>query len=72
MNQILIQKNKVVETAAKFIRHDIKAMKTSCTAYPTCDELDDCINFLPETLRVLLEPRILAYQFFVWVSHRQS
>ena len=53
---------KIVETAAKLIRDDIKAVETSHKVYPTCDELgsDECINFLPETLRVLLEGLIVG------------
>ena len=53
---------KIVETAAKLIRDDIKAVETSHKIYPTCDELgsDECINFLPETLRVLLEGLIVG------------
>ena len=51
------EKVRVIETAAKLIRNDIKAMEISNTAYPSCEEMaseDACINFLPETLRVLL------------------
>ena len=53
---------KIVETAAKLIRDDINAVETSHKIYPTCDELgsDECINFLPETLRVLLEGLIVG------------
>ena len=48
------EKMRIVQTAAKLIRDDIKAVET---VYPACDELesDECINFLPETLKVLLE-----------------
>ncbi len=48
---------KLVDTAAKLIREDIKAVETSHTVYPSYDELgsDECINFLPQTLRSLLE-----------------
>ena len=50
-------KMRLVETAAKLIREDIKSVKTSHTVYPSYDELgsDECINFLPETLRSFLE-----------------
>ena len=50
-------KMKLVDTAAKLIREDIKAVETSHTVYPSFDELgpDECINFLPQTLRSLLE-----------------
>ena len=51
-----VEKIRVVETAAKLIKNDIKVIETSNTAYPTCEEMaseDACINFLPETLRCL-------------------
>ena len=49
-------KMRIVETVAKLIRDDIKAVMTSHSVYPACEELgsDEAINFLPETLRVLL------------------
>ena len=55
-------KRRIVQTAAKLIRDDIKAVETSHTVYPACDQLesDECINFLPETLRVLLEGLIVG------------
>ena len=40
-----------------------KSLETSNTAYPTCEEMaseDACIDFLPETLRVLLEQLIVG------------
>ena len=48
-------KLKIIETAAKHIRDDIKAVQTSHRAYPACDELgsDNSINFLPESLKIL-------------------
>ncbi len=51
------EKMRIVETAAKLIRDDIKAVATSHSVYPACDELgsDEAIKFLPETLRVFLE-----------------
>ena len=57
------EKTRIVETAAKLIRNDIKALDISNTAYPTCEEIaseDACINFIPETLRVLLEKLIVG------------
>ncbi len=52
-------KFRIVETAAKLIRDDIKAVETSHSVYPAFDELgsDECIKFLPETLRVLTSQR---------------
>ena len=58
-----LEKIRVVETAAKLIRNDIKGIETTNTAYPTCEEMaseDACINFLPETLRVLLQQLIVG------------
>ena len=52
-----VEKIRLIETAAKLIRCDIKVIETSNTAYLTCEEMaseDTCIDFLPETLRVLL------------------
>ena len=53
------EKIRIVETASKLIRDDIKAVETShkCNIYPACDELrhDECMNYLPSTLRALLE-----------------
>ena len=50
-------KIRLVEAAAKLIREDIKAVETSHTVYPSYNELgsNECINFLPDTLRSLLE-----------------
>ena len=48
-----VEKIRIIETAAKLIRNDIKSVETSNTAYPTCEEIaseDACINFIPETL----------------------
>ena len=49
-------KLKIIEVAAKLIKDDIKAVKTSHNMYPACDKLrsEESINFLPESLRVLL------------------
>ena len=45
-------KIRLVETAAKLIWEDIRAVERSHTVYPSYDELgsDECINSLPETL----------------------
>ena len=54
---MICDKIRLVEATAKLIREDIKAVETSHTVYPSYDELgsDECINFLPKTLRSLLE-----------------
>ena len=53
---VLIPRKTNLETAAKLIKDDIKAVKTSHCNYPGIDELgsDESINFLPTSLRVLL------------------
>ena len=53
---ILILRKTNFETAAKLIKDDIKAVKTSHCNYPGIDELgsEESINFLPTSLRVLL------------------
>ena len=58
-----VEKIRLIETAEKLFRKDIKVIETSNTAYPTCEEMaseDACIDFLPETLRVLLEQLIVG------------
>ena len=58
-----VEKIRLIETATKLIRNDIKVIETSNIAYPTCEEMaseDACIDFLPETLRVLLEQLIVG------------
>ena len=49
-------KLRIIETGAKLIKDDIKAVKTSHCNYPGIDELgsEESINFLPTSLRVLL------------------
>ena len=49
-------KYRIIETAAKLIKDDIKSVQTSHAVYPACDELgsEECINFLPKSLKVLL------------------
>ena len=50
------EKLRIVETAARLITEDIKAMKTWHSSYPSVGRLQSAqsINFLPNTLRVLL------------------
>ena len=58
-----VEKIRLIETAAKLIRYDIKVIETSNTAHPTCEEMaseDACIDFLLEMLRVLLEQLIVG------------
>jgi len=56
------EKMRVVETAAKLIRDDIRAVKTSNLVYPGCDELgsEESINFLPQSLKLLLTGLIVG------------
>ena len=52
------EKIRLVKTAAKLIREDIKDVETTYEAYPSCEDLESVdagIQFLPETLQVLLE-----------------
>ncbi len=66
-----VEKIRVVETAAKLIRNDIKMIEVSNTAYPTSEEIaseDSCINFLPDTLRVLLEKLIVGKQIVAIIT----
>ena len=63
-----VEKIRVVKTAATLIKNDIKVIETTNTVYPTCEEMaseDACINFLPETLRVLLEQLIVGKPYIV-------
>ena len=63
-----VEKIRVVETAAKLIRNEFKAIETSNTAYPTCEEMaseDACINLIQETLRVFLEKLIVGKPYTV-------
>ena len=50
-------KIRIIETAVKLIKDDIKAVKTSHCNYPSIDKLGskESINFLPTSLRVLLK-----------------
>lgn len=47
---------RIIETAAKLIEDDIKAVKTSHCIYPGVDDIgsEESINFLPTSLQVLL------------------
>ena len=53
------EKMKLIQAAAKLIKEDIKAgIKTSHEVYPSCDDLESLeagIDFLPDTLKALLE-----------------
>ena len=59
-----VEKDKVriIKTAAKLIKDDIKFVSTSHCNYPGTDELgsEESINFLPASLRVLLSDIIIA------------
>ena len=51
------EKIKIIETAGKIIKDEIKSVATSPLHYPIYSDLtsvDECVNYLPETLRVLL------------------
>ena len=50
-------KIRIIDTAAKLIKDDIKAVKTSHCNYPGIDENWDpeSINFLPTSLRIMLK-----------------
>lgn len=70
-----VEKLRVVETAAKLIRNDIKSIQTSNSVYPTSEEMlseDACINFLPETLKVLLEKLIIGKPSSPFLPHITS
>ncbi len=54
------EKLRFVQTAAKLIMSDIKSVETSHDHYPSCNAEDTCIDFLPETLRILLEGLIVS------------
>ena len=56
------EKLRIVETAARLIKEDIKAMKTCHSTYPSVDQLrsNQSINFLPNTLRVSLAGTLVA------------
>ena len=52
------EKLRLIETAAKLIKNDIKSVKPESSRYPTSDEMrsvDKNIEFLPETLKVFLQ-----------------
>ena len=55
-------KKRIIETAAKLIRDDIKAVNTSHCDYPGFDELEseNCINYLPTSLKTLLTGLIVG------------
>ena len=52
------EKMHIIQAAAKLIRDDIKSVKTSNESYPASHEIEseeECLKFLPETLKLLLE-----------------
>jgi hypothetical protein len=52
------EKLRTVQATVKLIQDDIKAVETAADVYPafeTFQSEEDCIQFLPETLRVFLE-----------------
>ena len=52
------EKKHIIKAAAKLIKNDIKLVETSTEHYPPVDEIeteDRCLNFLPDTLKLLLE-----------------
>ena len=53
----LREKMRIIETAAKLIKNDIKSVIQSTDYYPTSKEMsaETAIDFLPESLRVLLQ-----------------
>ena len=57
------EKIRLVQTASKLIKSDIKLVETENNCYPSYDDFesqDKCIAFLPETLRILLEGLIVG------------
>ena len=53
----LREKMRIIETAAKLIKNDIKSVIQSTDYYPTSKEMsaETAIDFLPESLRALLQ-----------------
>ena len=51
------EKVRIIETAAKLIKNDIKSVIQSTDYYPTSKEMsaETAIDFLPESLRALLQ-----------------
>ena len=52
------EKIQLIQAASELIKEDIKAMETSHEVYPSCDDLESVeagFNYLPDTLKVLLE-----------------
>ena len=52
------EKIRLVEAAAKIIKEDIKSAQTLSNTYPSCNVLqssESCLEYLPESLRILLE-----------------
>ena len=54
-------KIRFIQTAAKLLLRDMKPVETNNSSYPTCADFEseeNCMAFLPESLRVLLEGMI--------------
>ena len=52
-----LQKLRVIETAAKLIQTDIKAVETRKDIYPSAEDIstpEKCLEYLPESLDMLL------------------
>ena len=50
------EKRRIIKTAAKLIKNDIKAVNAQDT-YPSCEQLssvETCLEYVPESLRILL------------------
>ena len=57
------EKIRLVQTASKLVKSDMKLVETENNCYPSYDDFesqDKCIAFLPETLRILLEGLIVG------------
>lgn len=57
------EKIQLIRTAAKLIRNDIKSITTNSDFYPpygSFESEDQCISFLPESLKILLEDIIIG------------
>ena len=63
-------KLRIIETAAKLIKDDIKAVKTSHSSYPSFDELkaEECINFLPVSLKTLLTGLFVGKEMHIKIA----
>ena len=51
------EKSRIIEAAAKFIRDDIRAVRTSTDFYPASSDIESeeaCLSYLPTTLQLFL------------------